>query len=162
MTAPTRKTLAEVLGRTIREASDYDPQSRLVLTDAQRAMLAETAAAEYCYAASSILEPYGYTLTRDGEIVQIDADGDSVCTWDEDALREGLNGISVPWTQALARATSTHNALLAAETASAEARAARDGAIVEAAHSGAGAHRIAEATGAAESEVSQIIAEALR
>ena len=65
-------------------------------------------------------------------------------------------------TLALARATSAHNALLAAESASARARAALNDAIVNAADSGACACRIAEAIGAAESEVNRIICEALQ
>lgn len=161
MPEPTQMTITEFLGCTIEEATDYDPKE-FDLTEAQRAMLAEAAAAEYRYAANSILEPYGYLLTGDGQIVRSDADGDEIYPWDEQTLREDLGRISVPWTLALARATSAHNALLAAETASAEARAARNDAIVNAAQRGACPGRIAEAIGAAESEVSRIICEALQ
>lgn len=161
MPEPTRMTITELLGCTLEEAGDYDPKE-LDLTEAQRAMLAEAAAAEYRYAANSVLERYGYVLTADGEIVRNDAEEDAIRPWNEPTLREELGQISVPWTLALARATSAHNALLAAESASARARAALNDAIVNAAHSGACACRIAEAIGAAESEVNRIICEALQ
>jgi hypothetical protein len=162
MAAPNRMTITDLLGCTIEEASEYDPRTKFDLTERQRAMLAEAAAAEYRYAANSILEPYGYVLTGDGQIVRSDAEEDSIYTWDEETVRQELSQVRVPWTLALARATSAHNALLTAETASAQARAARDDAVVNAAQTGAGAYRIAEATGAAESEVNRIIFEALR
>jgi hypothetical protein len=160
MPEPTM-TITELLGCTIVEASDYDPDE-FDLTEAQRAMLDEAAAAEYRYAANSILEPYGYLLTGDGQIVRSETNEDAIYAWREQTLREELGRISVPWTLALARATSAHNALLAAETASAAAKAARNDAIVNAAQRGACAERIAEAIGAAESEVSRIICEAIQ
>ena len=139
-----------------------DPLEDFELTNTQRSMLATAAAAEYRHAATSILEPYGFVLSGDGDIIRSsDVEDDNAHPWDEDAVRDELDAISPAWTLAFARAVSAHNSLVAAQTASAEAQAIREEAIVQAARAGVGRRRLAEAIGVAESAVDRIITEAL-
>lgn len=139
-----------------------DSLEELELTDQQRSMLTKAAAAEYRHAAGSILEPHGLALSGDGDIVRSDdAEDGTSYPWDEDAIRNELNSISLDWSLAFAKAVSAQNSFIAAQKASAEAQATRDAAIVWAAHAGVGRRRLAEAIGIAESTVDRIITEAL-
>jgi DNA-directed RNA polymerase specialized sigma24 family protein len=139
-----------------------DPLEELELTTKQRSILTKAAAAEYRNAASSILEPYGFALSEDGEIVHSDdLEEDPAQPWDEEAARNELDAISLAWTPAFAEAASAHNALMAAHAALAEAQAIRDAALVRAAQAGVGPSRLAEALGIPESTVDRIITAAL-
>lgn len=93
--ATLQTTLVRLLGQTIEQCADPDPNNDLMLTQEEWRKLRERALAVYERQADAILAPYGCVILGDGEIIRRDVDDESVQEWDEEDVREKLSMIDV-------------------------------------------------------------------
>lgn len=94
MTSGPMTTLVRVLGQTIEQCVDPDPNNDLGLSEEEHADLYRDALAVYQREADKILDPYGCVLLGDGEIIRRDTMED-VWIFDIEDIREKLSMIDV-------------------------------------------------------------------
>ena len=95
MTSTLQTTLVQLLGQTIGQCVDPDPNNDLDLDEAQHDTLYQRALTVYERAADKILAPYGCIILGNGEIVRRDIDDKDVAEWDEEDVKEKLSMIDV-------------------------------------------------------------------
>lgn len=90
MTSTLQTTTVRLLGATIDQLADPDPNEWSEVTDEERAAVK----AEWERQADKVLAPYGCTMLGDGEIILLDINDDSVLEWDAEAVIEGLSELN--------------------------------------------------------------------
>ncbi|HEX9229836.1 MAG TPA: hypothetical protein VF885_24830 [Arthrobacter sp.] len=94
MTSTLQTTLVQLLGQTIEQCVDPDPNNDLELSEEEHADLYQRALVLYEREADKILDPYGCTLLGNGEIIRRDVMED-VPIFDAEDIKEKLGMIDV-------------------------------------------------------------------
>ena len=95
MTSTLQTTLVQLLGQTIGQCVDPDPNNDLDLDEEEHDALYQRALTVYEREADKVLAPYGCIILGNGEIVRRDIDDKDVAEWDEEDVKEKLSMIDV-------------------------------------------------------------------
>lgn len=95
MPSTLQTTLVRLLGQTIEQCADPDPNNELTLTQEDWRKLRQRSLAFYEREADKVLAPYGCVILGDGEIIRRDIADGSVLEWDEEDVKERLSMIDV-------------------------------------------------------------------